>query len=170
MAFLVRKISQAKWPSATCELKEIPGDAISDLRTTANTLSVWEIDSTDDLDAAALALATSSKIEKIEAVNLVWFSEESLLTNSFVIDNQVPGDTVISDLSKMHKDIVGMTYDFLGLLSVIIVNAIHREQHCKRYTRASVKGLLCKAYNENRISLEKCNPKLLEEIKKFSTK
>lgn len=164
MAYLVRKISRAKWPEAKCPKEDIFGDAISDIRTYGNTLSTWEIESLDDLDVAALALAASSKTEKIENVCVVWISESDIMDNSILIDDSKPGDTVISDLSRKHRDLYGMTYKTIGTVAQII-NMQILDDNYKRYTKADIKKMLVDALRAGRISNDKCSHGLLEEIK-----
>lgn len=166
MALLVRKIARAKWPDTVCEITNICGDAIGDLRTSKNTLSTWKIDSLDDLESAILALAASSKTTKIETMSVVWFPEDKLSDHDIAIDEGTLGDTVISDLQNTHRDLSGVTYKSLGVISSIIINQISTEKS-KRYTKSEVRKILIDAYQNERIQREKCDPKLLTEIENY---
>lgn len=166
MAFLVRKIARAKWPEDKCDIMDLYGDAISDLRTTGNTLSVWRIESEDDLPTAALALSASSKSDKIETISLVWISEDLLREKLVPIDEHSPGDTIISDLVGLHRDLYGITYKSLGDIATILMSELIDQKHYKRFSRSVVRDSLVKAYIDNRISEEKCLPELLAEIRK----
>lgn len=170
MAFLVRKIARAKWPEDKCDIMDLYGDAISDLRTTENTLSLWRIESEDDLPTAALALSASSKSDSIETISLVWISEDLIREKLIPIDEHSPGDTVVSDLVNLHRDLYGITYKSLGDIADILMSELIEKNHYKRYPRSEVKASLAKAYNENRIAQEKCLPELLAEIKKAAGK
>ena len=170
MAFLVRKIARAKWPEDTCDILDLCGDAISDLRTTGNTLSLWRIESEDDLPTAALALSASSKSDKIETISLVWISEDLLREKLIPIDEHSPGDTIVSDLVGLHRDLYGITYQSLGDIASILMSELIEQKHYKRYSRSVVKDALAKAYIDNRICEEKCLPELLVEIKKAAEK
>ena len=70
LAILVRKIARAKWPDELCGIDKLNGDAISDLRTTNNTISLWRVASEAELPSAMLALSASSKSSKVENVSL----------------------------------------------------------------------------------------------------
>ena len=166
MAILVRKIARAKWPEESCSINMLSGDAISDLRTTNNTISLWRVDSEAELLTAMLALAASSKSSKIENVSLVWFPEEALLNRNIQLDTDSPGDTIVSDLAQFHRDACKITYKSLGDLAVLIMTELIQEKHYKRFGRAEVKQALVNAYKDHRIAEEKCMPVLLEEIKK----
>ena len=166
LAILVRKISRAKWPEEICPINILCGDAISDLRTTSNTISLWRVDSEEDLSTAMLALAASSKSSRIENVSLVWFPEETLLDKNIPLDTNSPGDTIISDLVQYHRDACEITYQSLGDLASIIMTELIVKKHYIRFGRAEVKKALATAYKNNRIAEEKCTPDLLDEIKK----
>lgn len=165
MPFLVRKISRGKWPEEICTIDNIQGDAIADLKTSGNTLSLWMINSTEELDLAVLALATASEKERIETINIVYIDEKILIENSFVIDDKVSGDTAMTKLENTHRDLCKITYGSLGILSKIIIEEIKNE-HVKIYTRSTLQKLLNVAYKEGRIDKTKCKDKLLSEIKK----
>lgn len=165
MAFLVRKIARAKWPEEKCELSFLDGDAISDLRTTDNTLSLWYIDSEEELETAALALSASSKSEKIDSFTVVWVPLEEIQAKGLSVVKS-DGDTVVADLVKMHRDLNEITYGKLGSTAEVIMDALITEKHYKRFTRAQIKSALIEAYKTNRICVEKCNPKFLSEIEK----
>lgn len=168
MAYLVRKVSRAKWPDDMCNPSEIPGDAISELRTTKNTLSLWRIEDESDLKSAALALAASSSTSKIEQVSVVWIPEELFAKNGIQLDDSSPGDTVVFDLANTHRDLCNVTYSTLGDVAQIIMNAIVKEGHYRRFKKSEIKEALVKAYTEERIKEEKCQKELIEEIKKKS--
>ena len=85
MALLVRKISRGKWPEEICELSSLAGDAISDIRTFDNSLSVWLVDSEDEIGAAMLALSASSKTESIEGITIVWIPVEKIEAKSILV-------------------------------------------------------------------------------------
>lgn len=168
MAYFVRKISRAKWPDEECDVSVLNADAISDLRTTANTLSVWKIDELDELDNAVLALSASSKSERIETINVVWITEEEIKANGIDIDEDVPGDTVIESLVSSHRDLCNLSYSSIGQISKLIMQEI-AHNNCKRYTKSQVKNVLVRAYSDDLITAEKCQKQLLLEIRKAAT-
>lgn len=169
MAFLVRKISRSKWPEDICDLSCLAGDAISDIRTFDNTLSTWLVDSEDELGTAMLALSASSKTEKIEGITIVWIPLQSIEAKSIAINANSPGDTVVSDLVDMHRDLCNITYKSLGTIAEIVMKELIQKNHVMRYKRADVRKALIQAYKDKRISEERCTPKLLEEIQKACT-
>lgn len=167
MAFFVRKISRNKWPSNMCDINDLSADAISDLRTTNNTLSIWRVDSEDELEHAILALAASSKVSRIENMSIVWIDEKELEKYGIKISDKEPGDTVVDDLKRTHRDICDVTYKSLGDIARIILSEINEKEHVKRITKTEVRNLLVSAYNDKRLLEEKCMPELIDEIKKY---
>lgn len=165
MAFLVRRIARAKWPEEICEICDLDGDAISDLRTTDNTLSLWYIDDESQLEKAALALAASSKSEKIDSFSVVWMPVEDVAEKGLSIV-ETDGDTVVSDLIKSHRDLSDVTYSRIGDTAEIILKELISNKHVRRFTRSEIKKVLIDAYNSQRLAIEKCNPRLIEEIQK----
>lgn len=164
MAYLVRKVSRGKWPDEKQAKDDYAGDTISDLRTTKNTLSLWMIESEEELDSAILALSASSKSETIEAIDVAWFPIEVIDTYGITISKDTLGDTVVSDLAETHRDVVNVTYKTLGDIADIITVAMSEQNRHKKVTLGTVKKGLAKAYKDKRISEEKCKPELLEKI------
>lgn len=168
MAFLVRKVSRAKWPDEICSISELNADLMTaDLRTTGNTLSLWRIENEEELQSAVLALAASSKTSKIENVSVVWIPEELFSSKGIRIDNANVGDTVIFDLQNTHRDACDLTYKKLGDVAEIIMNEMLKEGHYKKFTKSEIKTALSNAYLDDRITEEKCNEDLIQEIKKL---
>ena len=163
MAYLVRKISRAKWPDQVCNIEELNGDAISDLRTTANTLSLWRVEDLDAIDEAALALAASSKSEHIETLHVVWFCEDDVLKQGFILADDSPGDTIISSMVNDHRDLCELNYKSLGKFSEMIMQGV-AEKNCRRYPKAIMKKAFVDAYRKDLIDKQKCQQKLLNEI------
>jgi hypothetical protein len=159
MSLLVRKISRGKWPDDNnCSLENIPGDAISDLRTFNNTLSFWYVTSEDDLKEAIIALASGSKIDTVEKIDIVWVDIQQLLDKDVKIVSS-PGDTAIDDLAETHRDVCNLTYSSLGIVSKIILDSIHKGQY-KRMGKTTVKDYLIEALNTGRINKNKCKHEL----------
>lgn len=167
MALLVRKIARAKWPDVICPMDGIQGDAISDLRTRGNTLSVWRIDGLEELDEAILALAASSQTSAIENMCVVWIPEEEFVKNGILIDDGIKGDTIVKDLEETHRDLIQINYRSLGIISEIIMNEVI-SNHYKRVGKGAVKKALVQAYLAHRITENICTDTLLGEVRKAS--
>ena len=140
MSLLVRKINIAKWHQVDLSsTNDVSADAITNcMKTTKNTLSVWQIQSEQDLDKAVLALvANQDHLDKIDVVIL----EESTLLNYNLNILATPGDTPIPSLANTHRDIADLNYSKIGDGKNHIVDKIRAKSH-KRYTVGNLKKLL----------------------------
>lgn len=165
MGYYVRKISRPKWPDEPCNINALKSDAIADIRTQGNDLSVWKIDNLDQLDDAALALAGSSKTEKVETITVVWIDEKEVNKCGIEVDDSQLGDTIITDLASGHRNFSNLTYGKLGDISNLIMKEIYMNC-CRRYTRGNLRESFKSAFDNNKIDETKCMPKLLDDIKR----
>lgn len=151
MSLLIRKVNKAKWVQSDIENdSDVSADAITNcLRTTRNTLSVWQINTEDDLDNAILALVSNQ--DHLEAIDVVILEEESIRQYNIRIVT-TPGETPIAELSQTHRDLADLTYSKLGIIKDHIVDRI-RTNYLKRYTRGTIKKLLLAAIEEGKIEL-----------------
>lgn len=151
MSFLVRKITRPKWPTdSNTSTSDVLADAITvDLKTTANTLSTWEIESKEAIDEAVLALAANQKnIERIDVISIERQQVEA--AGLMVVDKK--GDTVVEDLIDTHKDISELTYAKLGVVSQLILKSLP-DSHI-RYNRARLLSILRAAVEAGRLNIE----------------
>ncbi|TVR82964.1 MAG: hypothetical protein EA412_01200 [Chitinophagaceae bacterium] len=140
MPLLVRKISKAKWYQIDIENNnDVKADAVTNcLKTTKNSLSVWRIESEDDLDEAVLALVSNQ--DHLDTIDVVILEESTLIGYKLNIVAS-PGDTPVESLIEAHRDIADLTFTNLGLVKDHIVERI-RKHKIKRYTIGSLKKLL----------------------------
>ena len=133
----------------------MPGDAISDIRTTKNTLSFWEIDDISNLEDAILALAVAPQVKSLETLWVAWVDKAELLDNEIKIE-QFPGDTAVEELADTHRNAFEVTYTSLGTISKLLSRAIVND-NCKRIPSSELVRLVKKAYQDGRINLDKCS-------------
>jgi len=143
----------------------LAADAITDMKTTSNTLSFWVIDSIDALDDVVVALATGSKITSLEAMDLVWVDEASLINDGFEVRSSL-GDTAATILADTHRDVCSLTYSSLGQLAMTVFQSINAEQ-CKKVSKPDVKKCVERFYRSGGINMGRCSEKLAEQIKKI---
>lgn len=166
MCFYVRKINFAKFPkdplSYNNEIENISADAVSDLGTKSNELSVWRIptDSKEDIDEAVLALVTSSKQNHFEKIDFVVFSDEILDEHNLKITPQI-GDTAVDDLKNEHKNISELTYGTLKNVLKIITDKTCTNEQIRR-TKSEVENIITN--NLARINMDFINPNLKKKI------
>jgi hypothetical protein len=152
MTLLVRKISKAKWYQLDIAVSyDVSADALTNcLRTTKNTLSVWKIDTEDDLNQAVLALVANQ--DHLAAIDVVILEESSLSQYNLKIIAS-PGDTPVESLVNEHRDIAELSYNKIGHVTNHIVDRI-RSNHIKRYTISMLKKVLKDAIEAGLIKKE----------------
>ena len=137
MSYYVRMIGYNKWSHSYNELKEISdfsrnethADVITtELRTHNNTISLWKIESLDDIDDIVLSLAMSR--DKLARLDIMIMEQEKL--EAFIAKDNIKiapdsANTAIEKLKKQHYDIVDMTYTNLGELSECMMSIWEEE-------------------------------------------
>lgn len=156
MSKLVRKINLAKWRKTNIASGDpICADAITGcMRTSDNSLSVWAIDSLDEIDQAAIAIAASQ--ERLDTIDLIAFDQERISDLGIRIE-LTPGITAATALKESHRDLKDLTYNGLGELSEETRKILINDQR-KRYTVGKLKALLSKALESGLI-----NPDYLDD-------
>jgi len=162
MSFLVRKINKAKWYQIDImESDEVSADAITNcLKTNKNTLSVWHIETEDDLEKAVLAIVANQ--DHLDTIDVVILDEPSLNNYNLNIVAS-PGETPVTSLIEAHRDIAELTFTKLGQVKEHIVQRI-RNQKLKRYTVSSLKKILTNAINDGLLKKEDLNETIRQKI------
>lgn len=111
MALLLRKIRKSKWYKNDSvpwlDENEIQADALGDLVTTSNTLSVWLIeDDRSNLEQVIVALASSS--DNISNFDYALTDVDLVLNANIKIEIKA-GLTPYSTANKWHRDLIELT-------------------------------------------------------------
>ncbi|MGY6136920.1 hypothetical protein ACWYAC_14540 [Acinetobacter baumannii] len=174
MTIFVRKISKAKWPSEE-EIAEkaldseiipfVRADALTTcLKTSQNTLSFWAVENCTDaeIEKAILALITNTKLERLNRIQIVYFSKEDVDSLGLPIA-VTEGDTIIESLSKLHNDLVDLNYEKLGKVSQLIISSL-RSESVRTYNERKLKDMLLKAINEGIVDQKLLHPSLQSKL------
>jgi hypothetical protein len=162
MSLLIRKINKAKWFQIDIlNDSDVSADAITNcLKTSKNTLSVWNIQEESDLDNAILAIVATQ--DHLDTIDIVILEHTSLIEYNIKIVAS-PGDTPIKTLIDTHRDLEGLTFSKLGIVKDYIVERIRKDK-LKRYTVASLKKLLKSAIENGLIKREDLKETMREKI------
>ncbi|MDF7822141.1 hypothetical protein P1X15_31290 [Runella sp. MFBS21] len=82
-SIFVRKYNRAKWEQNNREyhFEETPSDAITNcIKTSGNTLSVWEITDISQIDEAILAIA--SGMNNLDSIDIIFLDSDFFKTNN----------------------------------------------------------------------------------------
>lgn len=167
MAYLVRKISRAKWPSAQAiHLDEISADAVTgDLRTMGNTLSFWQLGAPSDNDEIrmiALALATGG--ERLDRLDLTWIDRDALDTQGIAVEESA-GRTPVEKMRDKHVDLARLNLPRLCKVALLIAEALSLNHH-RRFTKKQILHIIVEAIGKKQVSLTDLPPKIRREIEK----
>lgn len=164
MAFLVRKISRAKWvPKDDLAPSGIAADAVTaDLRTTGNTLSFWRCSSTDKADIESAALALAAAADRPDRLDVVYLDEQVVRDKGLVTES-TPGDTPVVSLRDHHVDILKLDLERLGAVARLVAVA-HRSNHSHRMTKNEVVELVAAAIREGLLRLEDLNGEMRAKV------
>jgi hypothetical protein len=152
MSLLVRKVDKALWLKnpPIDSVEDCPSDAITIcIKTKSNKLSVWRIDSIDNIDEAVLAIA--SALDHLESIDVVAIPKNEF-NDIKIVDS--PGRTNVPDLVGNHYDLTDITFKKLGIIATSILTQA-KGNLIKRYTKNDLKKILNKAIANNRLSPEK---------------
>lgn len=162
--YLGRKITRAKWLDEVQTKPDIiPADALVDLRTQSNALSVWECEdaSVDSMSTVVLALATSSN-DRIERMDCVVVSKAQVGELDILVA-RVPGETKVADLVQSHRDLEHLNFAKVGGLSVLVQNSIV-EKRFRRFSKIEVKKLIVGAIEAGRLEKSDLPDKIRSEV------
>lgn len=165
MAWLVRKVSRAKW-EPTLGTKKISADAVTgDLRTSNNELSLWKIASSEraELEKAALALAAAG--DRIDTLDIAWIASEDIEGQGISLRDS-PGRTAAVALKHSHVDAEKLDLTALCTIAEILARAIRDRAHFKRFTKAQVKQLLRTSLDAGQVDRALLSVKLLCDLTK----
>ena len=166
---LIRLISNiSKWDGSIIIKRKDPsicGDAISDLKTSNNRLSVWKADSPDDINDAIVALALNR--DNVSKMNYLLLKEEDLTELEIEIADDELGKAAGLDetLLKKHRDLIEIDYVRLGELAQYMHKLAKEETNQKVVSKSDVKKLLEKYKNEQKIQPELMSGKLKENLR-----
>lgn len=169
MSMMVRMLEKQKWASVNLSTEDhtkTPADAItSDLRTRSNTLSLWLINTRDELVNAVLALAVGRKqITRLDVMILEKdIIEEKGLT---VVNSPESGLSPIEEYNDYHYDLIGMDYLKLGILSEIILDNLDNPENCIRFDKKDIGDIIYEGYKSKKFNIEELDAKLQGELLK----
>jgi len=162
---LARKISRSKWASKPyLKPDAIRADAVTNcLKTTDDRLSLWRCeDDQQDVDQVFLALATGSKISKIDTMHVVVLPEKELEEAGLLTEAE-GGDTAVQDLQSRHVDLVCLDLDKLGTLARMLASRIKNSQVVSR-SEKQIKTLVREAVGEGRVQQDDLSEQLRQEL------
>lgn len=161
MANFLRTIRQARWlrPPSWDWLgsDDIQSDALLDLRTEDNTLSVYKVESGEDIDRVVVALAANR--EEVQNVDYAIF-DDTALTSSNISFIHKEGDTPDYEVNQLHYDVTNLT-----ILSLVQMAQAVLLGERKRVLAKTLKPQVQVALERHQLDRTKMKEKLLGQIR-----
>ena len=163
MKLLVRKIEKAKWmQNDVLNGAQPSADAVTgSLRTQKNTLSVWQIETSGELEDAVTAFVCQG--QHLDTIDVVIFEESALSERHLKFQNKL-ADTPLKSFKDRHYDVCELDYDSLGQFSEVIVDSLRSEKTMKRFTHSQLKELVKRAVADGKVVLEDLNEKIASAV------
>lgn len=162
MPLVVRKIEYTKWEQRKIlDGESASADAITgSLRTQKNTLSLWSISNSTELEEAVLAIV--SNFEKPDSIDVLVIESADLEKCGLEVKKS-PGMTKYKEFSDRHRDIINLEYNSLGVVAGVVIESIGRLYN-ERIRSAEIKKILHKGLEEGKIDRADLHPKLQEKL------
>ena len=160
MAYYLRAIRKARWygyPGVNWVGKgHVQSDALLDLQTKDNALSIYRIDNDADVDRVVVALAANRS--EISHVDYAVFDGSSLL-NTGAVFVQADGDTPDHEVNQLHHDTTHLTVFGLTSMAREILRG-YRD----RFLRDKVRRLMGEAIRDRRLDKSRMSEKILQDL------
>ena len=145
-------------------MEEIPADAVTvHLRTQENSLSFWQCSIGEEAEVEEVALAIAAAGERIDKLDIVWFSDDELRADSQQW-KKTDGRTPVAELVRRHVDVYRLDYVRLGKVASRIATAI-KESRFRRLSKKRVTVLLATAVEQERVKLEDLDSRVHAEVR-----
>jgi len=136
---------------------DFPADVLTDLKTTGDQLSVFEV--TGTIDAERIAIAVAAGKREPDDTSYAVFDRVAAETLGIVVSPDKPGGTFDADVNALHRDLLIGTarrlLDFAGLLASGEIAALPKKR---------VAELLKKGFESGRLDHTKNKP-LCDKVK-----
>lgn len=163
MSLVVRKIEFGKWKQRNILAGEVPSaDAITgSMRTTRNSLSVWSIANSVELEEAVLAIACN--LQKTDALDFLIIESVLIKNCGLELDSCGPGPTHYTQFIPKHRDVINLDYQSLGTMANIFIESIRRGYRV-RFTSGELKKVLLDGIDSGKIKKDELDPSLVEKL------
>jgi hypothetical protein len=163
--YILRKVRKGRWSHEAANSwlgeSDLQADALSDLQTSANALSVWTVaNDKSNLNDVLTALASNGdSISNIDYA-LVHFD---VLSQLHIEHQAVSGDTPFHNANEFHIDLVQLS----ALKLLELAKALKRSESIQRIPEKQIRGLIIQAVVSGQISLDQLRPNLSAALQKF---
>ena len=160
MAKFLRMIRQGRWlrypDLGWMSPGDIQSDALGDLQTKDNKLSVYRIGSEEDTERIVIALAANR--ESFANLDYAVFEDNTLASTNIPIRQQA-GETPDEEINELHYDLADLTVENIAQLTEIVVAGQH-----DRMLKKQIEARIRLAVHSGTLDKDKLNPQLLGKL------
>jgi len=158
MALLLRTVSKPKWVApGWMEAADVPADALSDLRSSDNALSVWAVE-VDHTNLNVVLAALASHRDRLDKVDYTILDEAILVPISIKCVRSEAGTPHVA-ANAAHRDLIELTVKKLAHLAHEMM-PLDRV----RVTERQVRSLLMEALASGALDRSRMKPDLLRDL------
>ena len=162
MPYIWRAVRLARWEIDAfpwIKPNDIQADALTDLQTQSNILSIWKIeDDLSNLENIITAIAATRL--KPDVVQYIMVDIQTILDAGFTL-KETPGDTPFTSMAHYHVDIVELSGQRLVNLARLLQSSPFEKA---RRTESQVRNLLWQAYENRLLNTEKMKIELKTKL------
>lgn len=168
MPFFLRAINRENWPEPEdgATIYDLDADALNDLKSSENTMSVWCAETEEDLKNAIVAyLASMDKWVEVEAVEFIAINSTDI-ENEGIEYEAVPNFTYIKEYENKHRDLIKLKYGSIEKLANLVIKSIN-EGRDYIVDRGQIREYFTEVVQENKLSstdIPKGNHKKLKRM------
>ena len=166
MPLLLRQIRKSKWYKTSdvdwLREGELQADALGDISTSSNSLSVWEITEPEsNLDVVIAALAAGR--DAVSNFDFALFTQRRVLESDITIKNS-SGKTCDEQVNQFHRELTELSSGKLFALAKIIQDDAKRE----RWQEPKVLGLISSAIATGRFKADVLPKNIKNRLDKYT--
>lgn len=147
------------------KIENIPADAVTDLKTTNNKLSIWKIENKENAKEVALAYNTAPTKSDIETVYLVIINPHYIDENKLEVEKS-KGNTLLinnNNNNSEHYDLNVINYKILGKIAYYIQQQIIDGQYII-VSKKEILQMVAMACKNKRLDIDKLGYKDSEKV------
>lgn len=166
MSYLVRRVQINNWMDGNnfLPVNKVKADGITiDLKSKANAMSFWEIESLDDLNKISIALLTTRN--ELSDFFVVAIPKDSLQGKIEMVNNG-GGGTAYKKFKSKHYDLVDIDLEKVIILIELILNSFKMGQ-IYDFTYEEHAKLLKELIDSGEINLSELQPKIKTYLKEY---
>lgn len=143
---------------------KVCGDAITDLKTSNNMLSVWNVDGEEQINESVAVIALGrERLDKVSYVILENNVIENEINLSFQNNAGKCKPITKEEILKRHRDIVELDSAQLENLAAYMLNRVQEEQNATK-DEEDIKKIVAKMVDEKKVDPSKIKEKLRKEL------